>query len=55
MFKAFLNPNPIAKSDSARQTQSRENSDRPGRGEKEQIYQQDNGRNRMETEIYHRY
>lgn len=53
MFKAFFNPKPVANGYSARQSQGRQNRNGPRRRKKEQINQQDNGRNRMEAEIYH--
>lgn len=51
MLEALLDPKPVSKSDGARQAQRGDDGDRPGWGEKEQINQQDDGRNCMEAEI----
>lgn len=52
ILEALLNPKPVAKSDRARQGQRGDNGDRPGWGEEKQISQQNDGRDRVETEIF---
>lgn len=57
MGMAVFNPKPVADSDGAGDSQGGKNADGPGRGEKEQVNQQDNGGGSVKAEVYpvHRF